>query len=126
MLGVYTRWFNDWALLVGWAVGTFAGIWMFVAAKLTPNYPLAFAGHTFPGYTALYTVILNLVVAIVLTPVFNAMGAKQTSTQPCRAITTPEPIIAGVASIVAHSRSRAGTDAASNDMRGSMICPGSR
>ncbi len=22
MLGVYTRWFNDWALLVGWAVGT--------------------------------------------------------------------------------------------------------
>ena len=78
MLGVYTRWFNDWALLVGWAAGTFAGIWMFEAAKLTPNYPLVFAGHTFPGYTALYTVILNLIVAIVLTPVFNAMGAKQT------------------------------------------------
>ena len=48
---------------------------MFVAANLTPNYPLAFAGYTFPGYTALYTVILNLVVAIVLTPVFNAMRA---------------------------------------------------
>ena len=78
MLGVYTRWFNDWALLVGWAAGTFAGIWMFEAAKLTPNYPLVFAGHTFPGYTALYTVILNLIVAIVLTPLFNAMGAKQT------------------------------------------------
>ena len=26
---------------------------MFVAANLTPNYPLAFAGYTFPGYTAL-------------------------------------------------------------------------
>ena len=25
MLGVYTRWFNDWALFVGWAVGTVAG-----------------------------------------------------------------------------------------------------
>ena len=77
MLGVYTRWFNDWALVVGWAVGTVAGIWMFVAANLTPNYPLAIAGHTFPGYTALYTVILNLVIAIVLTPIFNATGSKQ-------------------------------------------------
>jgi solute:Na+ symporter, SSS family len=43
---------------------------------LTPNYPLAFAGYTFPGYTALYTVVLNLVVAIVLTPVFKAIGAR--------------------------------------------------
>src|SRR6201989_1674814 len=25
MLGVYTRWFNDWALFVGWAAGTLAG-----------------------------------------------------------------------------------------------------
>ena len=57
-------------------MGTVAGTWMFVAANLTPNYPLAFAGYTFPGYTALYTVVLNLVIAIVLTPVFNAMGAR--------------------------------------------------
>ena len=76
MLGAYTRWFNDWALLIGWAVGTGAGSWMFVAAKLTPNYPLVFAGYTLPGYTALYTVVLNLVIAIVLTPVFKAMGAR--------------------------------------------------
>jgi solute:Na+ symporter, SSS family len=76
ILGVYTRWFNDWALLIGWAVGTLAGTAMFAAANLTPNYPLAFAGFSFPGYTALYTVVLNLVVAIVLTPVFKAMGAK--------------------------------------------------
>jgi SSS family solute:Na+ symporter len=77
MLGVYTRWFNDWALLVGWAVGTVAGIWMFSAANLAPNFPLAFAGHTFPGYTALYTVVLNLIVTIILTPVFNAMGGAR-------------------------------------------------
>ena len=76
LLGVYTRWFNDWALLVGWAVGTFAGTWMFVAANLTPNFPLAIGGFTFPGYTALYTVVLNLIVAVVLTPVFNAIGSR--------------------------------------------------
>ena len=75
MLGAYTRWFNGWALLVGWAAGTFAGTAMAVATKLTPTFPLALGGYTFPGYTAFYTLILNLIVAIVLTPVFNAMSA---------------------------------------------------
>jgi SSS family solute:Na+ symporter len=76
LLGIYTRWFNDWALLIGWAAGIIAGTAMAIAANLTPTYPLAFAGHTFPGYTAFYTVILNLVVACVLTPVFNKMSRK--------------------------------------------------
>jgi len=62
ILGAYTRWFNDWALLVGWAVGIAFGTGMAVAANLTPTYPLQFAGYTFPGYTALYTVILNILV----------------------------------------------------------------
>ena len=56
MLGAYTRWFNDWALLVGWAVGTAPGTAMAVAANLAPTYPLAIGGYTFPGYTAFYTV----------------------------------------------------------------------
>jgi SSS family solute:Na+ symporter len=77
MLGTYTRWFNDWALLVGWAAGTIAGTWMAIAANLTPTFPLGIAGHIFPGYTALYTVLLNLLLAVVLTPVFNAMQARQ-------------------------------------------------
>jgi solute:Na+ symporter, SSS family len=74
MLGCYTRWFNDWALLIGWLVGIGLGTWMFVAAKLAPNYPLVIGGHGFPGYSALYTVILNLIVAAVLTPLFNGMS----------------------------------------------------
>jgi solute:Na+ symporter, SSS family len=77
MLGVYTRWFDDWALLIGWAVGTGVGCWMFVAAKLTPNYPLVINGFNFPGYTALYTAILNLVVVVVLTPLFSSMKKKR-------------------------------------------------
>jgi len=78
MLGVYTRWFNDWALLLGWAAGIIAGTAMAVAANLTPTYPLVFGGHAFPGYTALYTVILNIVIVVVLTPVFNAIGTRRT------------------------------------------------
>jgi solute:Na+ symporter, SSS family len=77
MFGVYTRWFNSWALLLGWAAGTFAGTAMAVAAHLTAAYPLAIGGYTFPGYSAVYTLILNLVIATVLTPVFNAMGARR-------------------------------------------------
>jgi solute:Na+ symporter, SSS family len=77
MLGTYTRWFNDWALLLGWAVGTFAGTAMTMAVNLTPTYPLALGGYTFPGYTALYTVILNLLVAVALTPMLNAMHARR-------------------------------------------------
>jgi SSS family solute:Na+ symporter len=77
MLGAYTRWFNSWALLAGWAVGTFAGTAMAIATKLTPTFPLHLGIHTFPGYTAVYTVVLNLVVAIVLTPVFNAMSSQR-------------------------------------------------
>jgi solute:Na+ symporter, SSS family len=57
-------------------VGTFAGTEMAIATKLTPTFPLMVGGYTFPGYTAVYTVILNLAIAAVLTPVFNAMGAK--------------------------------------------------
>ena len=77
ILGVYTRWFNDWALLIGWAAGTVAGTAMAVSSNLTPTYPLAFAGYSFPGYSALYTVVLNLVIAVVLTLLFNAVrGGK--------------------------------------------------
>jgi SSS family solute:Na+ symporter len=77
ILGAFTRWFNDWALLVGWAVGIGFGTGMAAVTNLTPTYPLQLAGFTFPGYTALYTVILNIVVAIVLTPIFNAIAASR-------------------------------------------------
>jgi SSS family solute:Na+ symporter len=76
MLGAYTRWFNDWALLIGWAAGIVAGTAMAVASHYTPTYALAFAGWTFPGYSALYTVVLNLVLAIVLTPLFQGARAR--------------------------------------------------
>jgi SSS family solute:Na+ symporter len=79
LLGAYTRWFNSWALLLGWAAGMFAGTAMAVAAQLTPAYPLRFAGYLFPGYTAFYTLVLNLVLAVVLTVVFNALSTRQSA-----------------------------------------------
>jgi SSS family solute:Na+ symporter len=77
MIGVYTRWFNSWALLAGWAVGIITGTRLAVLANLKPTYPVAFAGHTFPGYTAFYTLLLNLVIAVVLTLILNAISGRQ-------------------------------------------------
>jgi SSS family solute:Na+ symporter len=77
MLGAYTRWFDDWALLLGWIAGIVSGTWMTAAVHLTPTYPLAFGGTTYPGYTALYTVVLNLAIAVVLTPVFRALRGQR-------------------------------------------------
>jgi len=77
MLGAYTRWFNSWALLVGWAAGTMVGTAMAVAVHLVAAYPLKIGGYGFPGYTAFFTLILNLGVSVILTPVFNAMGGRR-------------------------------------------------
>jgi solute:Na+ symporter, SSS family len=77
LIGAYTRWLNPWALLVGWAVGTFAGTAMAFSTDLTPTFPLAFGGWTFPGYTAFYTLILNLLLAVVLTPLFNGGSSRK-------------------------------------------------
>jgi SSS family solute:Na+ symporter len=71
MLGVYTRWFNDWALLIGWAAGIVAGTGMFIAANFAPTYVLAVGGFTFPGYSALYALIVNLALTLVLSPLLN-------------------------------------------------------
>jgi SSS family solute:Na+ symporter len=78
MFGVFTRWFNSWALLVGWAAGTYAGTAMAIAADLKAAYPLSIGGHVFPGYTAVYTLLLNLLLAVILTPLFNALGRRAT------------------------------------------------
>jgi SSS family solute:Na+ symporter len=76
VIGLYTRWFNAWALLIGWAVGTAAGTAMAASVNFAAMYPLAIGGWTFPSYIALSTLILNLIVAAVLTPLLNAISRQ--------------------------------------------------
>jgi SSS family solute:Na+ symporter len=76
VIGLYTRWFNPWALLIGWAAGTYAGTAMAVSVNFAAIYPLVIGSWIFPGYIALYTLILNLAISIVLTFVLNALGSK--------------------------------------------------
>jgi SSS family solute:Na+ symporter len=77
ILGLYTRWLHDKALFLGWLAGIALGTGMAVKAGFAPVFPLAIGGMTVPCYTALAALVVNIVVAIVLTPVFDAAGASR-------------------------------------------------
>ncbi len=81
LIGLYTRWLNPWALLVGWAVGMISGTWLAWLVNLTPSYTVTLFGHSFPGYIAVYTLILNLVVAIGLSAVMKLVAREEPSDQ---------------------------------------------
>jgi SSS family solute:Na+ symporter len=64
IFGLYTRWFEPRALLIGWAAGILSGSWMAgTLAFKSSVYPLVILGYTLPGYAALYSLIVNIVVA---------------------------------------------------------------
>jgi solute:Na+ symporter, SSS family len=73
--GIYTRWFDAKALLLGWAAGLAWGIW---AASLngfkTSGYALHVAGWVLPGYIGIYALVLNGLVAVVATLLIHAVG----------------------------------------------------
>ena len=84
VIGLYTRWFHRWALLIGWAAGMAAGTWMALSQGLQSSvYPLHVGSLSIPGYAALYALIANLAVTIVLSLLFNAIrlpsGRDQTA-----------------------------------------------
>ncbi|MCU1321018.1 MAG: Na+/solute symporter [Acidobacteriaceae bacterium] len=74
VLGVFTRWFNPWALLIGWAAGMASGTGMAYAMGLKSSvYPLHLFGGTYAMYAAVPALILNLAIAAGLTVVFRAL-----------------------------------------------------
>jgi len=81
VLGLYTRWFNDWALLLGWGAGTAVGTWVAAEANFGSFWTLHVGGFAIPGYTALYTLVINIAVSVALTVVFKAMGARMAADQ---------------------------------------------
>ena len=74
IVGLYTRWLNPWALLVGWAMGLGVGTWMAGTTGFqSAIFPLQIDGFTAPGYAALYALALNFAVSLVLSPIFNRL-----------------------------------------------------
>ncbi len=76
IFGLYTRWFDPKALLLGWVAGIASGTWMVAELGFKGStYPLVIAGFTIPGYAAFFAVIVNIVIAVVLSAVFRTAGA---------------------------------------------------
>jgi SSS family solute:Na+ symporter len=74
LLGLFTRAFNAHALLLGWAAGTAMGTYMAATRGFVSSiYPLEIFGLTIPGYAALYSVLVNFLVAVALTPVLDRL-----------------------------------------------------
>jgi solute:Na+ symporter, SSS family len=79
VVGLYTRWFHRWALLVGWAASMVYGTWAAygVSSPAQSHFggPLVdFPGTSTKFYIAAIAFLLNLVVTVVLSAVFRALG----------------------------------------------------
>src|SRR6476619_661465 len=82
VFGLYTRWFHRWALLAGWAIGMVYGT-VTAYQQINPATGNHFGGSlaAIPvigqmGYIALTAFAINLIVAAILTFVFNAMNVS--------------------------------------------------
>ena len=93
-IGLYTNWFNRWAMLIGWAAGMIVGTLMafsqFIAgtpkAVVSSSYQMPFSvgGTPIIVYAGFAALVLNLVLSAVLTPLFQAIpgGAGRDATSP--------------------------------------------
>jgi solute:Na+ symporter, SSS family len=78
MIALYTRFFNGWALLIGWMCGMASGTWMAASLHFKGSiYPIHLFGTIVPGYAALWSVVINIAVSFVLSALFNAVASDR-------------------------------------------------
>lgn len=77
VLGLYTRKLDHRALLLGWAVGIVLGTWMAASLKLASSvYAIHVFGFAIPGYAAIWSLAVNLIVAVLASVLFRLLGMK--------------------------------------------------
>ncbi len=75
VFSLYTRWFHRYALLLGWLVGMAIGTWMAIAQNFKSSvYALHIGGAVIPGYAAVWALIANIVVVVLLSFVLHALN----------------------------------------------------
>ncbi|GGH50268.1 sodium:solute symporter [Comamonas phosphati] len=80
VLGLYTRLLDHRGLLLGWAAGIATGTWMAASLKLASSiYTIHLFGLAVPGYAAVWSLAVNLVVAIVVSAVVHVAGMSSAS-----------------------------------------------
>ncbi|QBD77976.1 sodium:solute symporter [Ktedonosporobacter rubrisoli] len=84
-LGLYTRWFHRWALIVGLLAGLGIGTWQVVIQNFqSAVYVLSIGNFAIPLYAAISGLLVNLLLCILLTPLLERSGlsAGKDATQP--------------------------------------------
>jgi solute:Na+ symporter, SSS family len=89
IFGLFTRWFTGRALLIGWAIGMIVGTALSSGATAwVPVHPLAWdipllgkfdLGLGFAAYNGLTSVILNMIVAAVVSALWRTSAADETA-----------------------------------------------
>jgi len=78
VFGLFSRWLHHRALLVGWFAGMITGTAMVATSGFkSAIYTLHLGSMTIPAYAGVYALAVNLVVAVVLTSIFDAIGIKR-------------------------------------------------
>jgi SSS family solute:Na+ symporter len=72
IVGLFTRWFDSRALLAGWLAGMVTGTVIAASQSFTPTWQATILGVTVNAYTAIWCLLLNLLVATGLTLLIRA------------------------------------------------------
>ena len=112
--GLFTRWFDRYALLLGWLAGmAFGTIAAYKSASPTVSHWASSSdielGHTV--YIGLSAVLINLVIAVVLTVIFRAAKVPQGADE-----TLPHQYIAEVADVPVPTPASVGATGAAGDL----------
>ena len=101
VVGLYTRWFHRWALVIGWAVamiyGTVEAYHVPVAGQPGSHFGGSTAsvlGHTV--YIAITALVINLVISVALTIAFRAAGVADGIDETMPSHYTADPTEAGL------------------------------
>ncbi len=76
-LGLYTKWFQRYAMIIGWVGGMALGTVMAMVNNYGSVFQVGAKTSSLTIYPALVAVALNLLLCIILTPIFNAVKAPQ-------------------------------------------------
>ncbi len=110
VVGLYTRWFHRWALVIGWAAAMAYGT---IQAYRTPGGTQAHFGASAAPvfghviYIAIAALVINLVVTIVLTLVFRAVKLPPGADETQPAHYTADPAEGPAAAVPAPAATRA-------------------
>ena len=80
VFGLFTRWFRAEGLLLGWVVGIGWGSWTAWSNGMKPLAGLTFGGDTYTFFVGLGALILNIVVAIIVTGIVRMVLPERTAT----------------------------------------------